>query len=387
MPLLIKCPYCKTFVAADRKECETQRGKGCGKRIAAEKRVYYAYWRDQKGNVQRKKIGPSKAAAENYLRKVETDLAEGRYIDRKKENKVTVKEHVTKDYLPFCETKNRGWGLRNKKVHLERIKERFGSRRLQDVTTDMVEAWRYEYAEQEKFVMWNRIFETLRAMYRRAVRKGIIEAVPFSTTDMKFDEDQERVRWLTEKEEAKLLKACSDHLRPIVLVALYTGLRKSDLLALRLGTEVDLENRLIRRKQDKTGGAVDLYLVDEVYEVVQELAKGKKSGDLLFTYQGRQLEDPKTAFNHAVEKAGIVDPHQERIKDLTFHDLRHCFACKLVKAGVDLYTVQKLLGHKSPKMTQRYAHLQPDHVMNAMARLSAKPKEGKVLAFTGTTAD
>lgn len=381
MPLLIRCPYCKTFLADDRKVCETQTGKGCGKRISAEKRVYYAYWRDPKGNVQRKKIGPSKAAADNFLRGIESDLAEGRYIDRKKENTVTVQEHIHRDYLPFSETKNRGWGLRGKLVHLKRITERFGPKRLQDVSTNDLEAWRYEYVESKKHTMWNRIFQTLRAMYRRAVRKGIIEAIPFSTSDMLFQEDQERVRWLTDEEERKLLDACADHLRPIVITAMYTGLRKSDLLTLRLGTDVDMQSRLIRRKQDKTGTSVDLYLVDEVNEVLRELAKDKKPGDLLFSYKNKGIEDPKTAFNHAVLKAGILDPHQERIQDLTFHDLRHCFACKLIKAGVDLFTVQKLLGHKSAKMTQRYAHLQPDSVVNAMSRISNKPLAGKVLKF------
>jgi len=385
VPLLIKCPFCKIFLADDRRTCETQTGKGCGKRIPTEKRVYYAYWRDPKGNTQRKKIGPSKAAADNFLRGMESDLAEGRYIDRKQDNKITLAEHIKGDYLPFSETKNRGWGLRNKLIHLERITTRFGSMRLQDLSTDNLESWRYEYVENKKFTMWNRVFQTLRAMYRRAVRKGIISVVPFSTSDMLFPEDQERVRWLTEDEEVRLLDSCPDHLRPIVLTAMYTGLRKSDLLALRLGTDVDMESRLIRHKQAKTGTSVDLYIVDEVNEVLRELTKDKKPGDLLFSYKNKGIEDPKTAFNHAVAKAGILDPHQERIQDLTFHDLRHCFACKLIKAGVDLFTVQKLLGHKSTKMTQRYAHLQPDSVVNAMSRISRKPLGGKVLKFPATS--
>jgi integrase len=53
-------------------------------------------------------------------------------------------------------------------------------------------------------------------------------------------------------------------------------------------------------------------------------------------------------FRRACKKAGIEDLH--------FHDLRHTFATRLIQAGVDLYTVQRLLGHKTPKMTQRYAH-------------------------------
>jgi site-specific recombinase XerD len=56
----------------------------------------------------------------------------------------------------------------------------------------------------------------------------------------------------------------------------------------------------------------------------------------------------RRALRPAMAKAGVVNCH--------FHDLRHTFATRLVQAGVDLYKVQRLLGHKSPLMTQRYAH-------------------------------
>jgi integrase len=395
MPLLIKGPACKKFLSADHRKCEvikqTKAGPvvtGCGKKIPVEKRVYFAYWRDPQGNVQRKKIGPSKAAAENFLREVETSLVEGRYIDRRIENKVTVSEYAEKKYWPFCEVNQRGWGIRSKRIHLDRIKARFGSKRLQDVTTDDLTSWRKEYTD--KPIMWNRIFQTLRAMYRYCLEadKKMLTDIPFSTKNMLFDEEKERVRWLTDNEERALLDACSDHLRPIVLTALYTGLRKSDLLALRLGTDIDTDSRVIRRKQGKTGSAVDIRMTDELFEALQPLTQGKKPGELVFEYQGKQIGDVKTAFNTAVKKSGIVNPNILRVQDFTFHDLRHCFACKLVKNGVDLFTVSKLLGHKSTKMVEKYAHLQPesvDRATNVMNRISMKiPEKGKVLPFAAT---
>jgi site-specific recombinase XerD len=69
----------------------------------------------------------------------------------------------------------------------------------------------------------------------------------------------------------------------------------------------------------------------------------------------------RTGFEHAVERANISDFH--------FHDLRHTFASRLVMAGVDIRTVQELLGHKTISMTLRYAHLSPDHKRKAMEAL------------------
>lgn len=375
MPLLIKCPNCKRFISAERKTCETQTGKGCGKRIPAEKRVYYAYWRDPAGNTQRKKIGPSKAAADHYLREVESSLAEGRYIDRRQENRSTVAEHVKDDYLPFCETRNRGWGLRNKKLHCGYISDRWGAKLLQDVTTDDVEKWRHEYAKSKKHHMWNRVFMTLRHMYRRAVEKEILDKLPFMTKGMLFKEDNERVRYLTDSEEQRLFDACSDRLRPLVVAAIHTGLRKSDLLSLRLGLDVDLENRTVQRKQKKTGSGVSIYITDTLLAALEEVCQDKVAGDRIFDIS---LQQVKTDFAKALKDSKIVDPNVERVKDFHFHDLRHCFACKLVNAGVGLDRVRKYLGHTSMKMVDRYAHLAHETVKNDLALLDRKPA-GKVI--------
>jgi len=72
----------------------------------------------------------------------------------------------------------------------------------------------------------------------------------------------------------------------------------------------------------------------------------------VFTYRNKPLKDIRTAFTNACKRAGI--------KNVTFHDLRHTFATRLVLAGIDLATVSKLLGHSSIHMTMRYAHPTPE---------------------------
>jgi len=71
----------------------------------------------------------------------------------------------------------------------------------------------------------------------------------------------------------------------------------------------------------------------------------------------------KAVLNKARERAGLEDLH--------FHDLRHTFASRLVQAGVPLYEVMHLTGHKSLEMVQRYAHLAPDYADRAIQALNA----------------
>jgi integrase len=85
------------------------------------------------------------------------------------------------------------------------------------------------------------------------------------------------------------------------------------------------------------------------------------------TFDGRRYYEVKTAFQNALKEAGI--------EDFRFRDLRHCFASALVQRGVDLYQVQKLLGHKNGKMAQRYSHLAVENLRGAVLKLDGV--EGK----------
>jgi len=97
---------------------------------------------------------------------------------------------------------------------------------------------------------------------------------------------------------------------------------------------------------------------DIVYRTLLDIVK-KADGPWVFCKEnGERYGNVRKAFEGAKRRAGIVD--------FRFHDLRHTFASHLVMAGVDLRTVQELLGHKSFEMTLRYAHLSPEHKKAAL---------------------
>jgi integrase len=192
-------------------------------------------------------------------------------------------------------------------------------------------------------------------------------------------EPQGRVRYLTDEEFEKLLEACPEWLRPIVLTARHTGLRRENILSLEWH-HVDLFRRIITIERTKNGERLGIPINETLMELFKKLSKVRYIGSEYVFYHpaakkknskgafdGRRYYEVKTAFQNALREAGI--------EDFRFHDLRHCFASALVQRGADLYEVQRLLGHKSHEMTQRYAHLAPENLREAVSRLDEKESE------------
>ena len=138
-----------------------------------------------------------------------------------------------------------------------------------------------------------------------------------------------------------------------MIVALNTGMRKSEILGLEWD-RIDFSRGVVQLEQTKNGTRREIPMNQAVYGVLSALPK---SGPRLFHRSVRR------AFENAVERAGV--------KDFRFHDLRHTFASWLTMKGRPLREVQELLGHKSIYMTQRYSHLAPERLREAVAALDS----------------
>jgi integrase len=136
-------------------------------------------------------------------------------------------------------------------------------------------------------------------------------------------------------------------------------MRKSEILNLKW-VDVDLHNGIIHIPDSKSGERRDVPMSDILLGTLIELKKKAKLDCVFTTSKGkvRPIKDIRTIFSNALKKSGITN--------FRFHDLRHTFASYLVMNGVDLRTVQELLGHKDFSMTLRYSHLSPAHKKDAV---------------------
>ena len=117
-------------------------------------------------------------------------------------------------------------------------------------------------------------------------------------------------------------------------------------------------------------------MTDTVKAMFLNKAIGSYSDFCFRTKQGKKLKNISKTFSRAVDAIGVNDNIQDRMHKVVFHTLRHTFASWLAQDGQDLYLIQKLLGHKDAKMTQRYAHLAPDSLKKGIDRINeiSKPQ-------------
>ena len=177
-----------------------------------------------------------------------------------------------------------------------------------------------------------------------------------------------RLRYLTDEEFERLFNACNGWLKPIVLVARHTGMRRENILSLKWN-QVDLSRRIILLEHTKNNERFGIPLNDTLTELFRRLSKVRhiRSPYVFSRSDGKRYVEIKRAFQKALKIA--------EIENFRFHDLRHCFASSLVQRGVDLYKVQRLLGHKDNRMTQRYAHLAPENLRDAVLILDRKEEK------------
>ncbi len=312
-----------------------------------------------KGHRKRKKIGPSKKLAELVLKDVHIKNAREEYLGILEEKKVLFDEYAGK-YLDYCKVnKAPSTYERHEKCCVKRLTQAFTGKYLYGITPVMIEKYKADRLQSVSPASVNRDLACLKYMYTKAIEWGYVKANPSKAVKL-LKEPPGRLRYLKPEEVGLLLKACADHLRPIVVTALNTGMRKSEILNLKWN-ELDLGNRKITVANSKNNEKRVIPINETLQSELSALTKNPECEYVFLGKNGLPLGDIKKAFLGAIKRA--------KITDFRFHDLRHTFGSQMVMQGVDIRTVQQVMGHKTIKMTMRYSHLSPEYVQDAMMRL------------------
>ena len=183
--------------------------------------------------------------------------------------------------------------------------------------------------------------------------------------------DNGRMRFLTRMEATALLnalKAKSTDVHDMTLLSLFAGLRFGEIASLTW-QDVDLSKGVLTIRDAKAGSRY-AFLTRQAVEMFKSRPKEKrKPSDYVFKGRKGKMKYISVTFARTVDDLKLNDGIEDRRLQICFHSCRHSYASWMIEQGADLYTVQKLLGHKTNVMTQRYAHLSENRLKDAAKAL------------------
>jgi len=324
-------------------------------------KVYCLRWHDDGGRVRSEAVGPDRELAERLRNDRERQLNAGqlRAVAR-----VTYEEFEAEE-LEVLQGRLAPSALVEVRRTLRLFGESCGASLLSRITSRTVERFFSQRLQQVRPATANKDLRTLKASLNRAVGRGYLERNPAAgVKQVREPENDKRV--LTAEEVRELfLAAPSDRWRALIALAVTTGMRRGELLALRW-EDVDLDTGTVwvRNRHEhptKSRKSRVLCLIPEVCDLLRQLSR---NADFVFaTRDGRPLANNVWRdFQEIVKKAGI--------RHCSIHDLRRTFASQLAMAGVNQAVVQKLVGHASIATTCKYyTHVLPPALRSAQAAL------------------
>ncbi len=312
-----------------------------------------------------KSFGRQKTLADLYMKDLELKEARGELGIV--EQRITVQDFIDK-YLDYCKI-NKSTSTykvdRNRLNQFRRFVGEMGINKLREINYELMEQFKSRVLNSAGPTTFNHHLELIKAMLRKAVDWRYLRSNPLSGFKPMKNSSARQVRFLTHEEIFNLLSKADSTMKSLIRVFLLTGMRRSELVYLEW-QDIDFKNQLITiQAKPEQGFHPKSYrprtipMSTELEKVLLDLPqKGKYVFD---NGLNQPLHYPNTyykKFTQILKKAGI--------KDANLHTLRHTFASHLVMSGVDLRTVQELLGHSSIKVTEIYSHLCPSHTRKAV---------------------
>jgi integrase len=279
-------------------------------------------------------------------------------------------DFIDRYYLPWARTNKRS--VINDEAACKAIKRFFAKKSLGQVAPFLVEKFKRERKltpvgekkqRERAAASVNRELEILSKVFTMAEDNGMVASNPCRKVN-KLRQDNRRTRYLTAEEERRLMSALTGrraYLRPIVVLALNTGMRRGEILGLEW-RNVDLTRGLIYVTNTKSGKDRVIPLNQAAQSALESV---KQTGQRVF-----DVDWIKVAWMAALKDA--------KISDFRFHDLRHTAATRLADAGTDAFTIAAILGHSTIQMSARYTHATDERKRRALENMSRSQNPGHV---------
>jgi integrase len=348
--------------------------------VFVRKGEYWIRYTDQHGKLHREKVGPFLEQAKGAVEKRRSEVRELKFLPEKLKQRSVLFGEIAKGYLRHAQARKRTW--REDEDHLQLLLEDLKDTPIAELTPGRLETVLGGLCEQRKWspATFNRYRATLSALFQFAIRNGKAQSNPARGIVLRKENNQ-RVRYLTADEEARLMSVLRSRWperEAEILVALHSGMRRSEQYRTAQVADgglkwdhINFRAGIIRLPRSKSGKPRHIPMNSILRRTLDTLPQA--SVPYVF-----DSTDPNKWFVKACRIAGVKDFH--------WHDLRHTFASRLTMAGVPIRHIAELMGHSELQTTLRYAHLAPGYLAGAVERL-VEPDAAQSWIQTDTAID
>jgi integrase len=336
----------------------------------------YDFWVNGKryrGSIPEARVKAQAERAENAIR---DQVYEGTY-GKPKIPAPLLRDFITDTFLPWSKANKRTW------VH-DQFRSRpliraLGRKPMDEISPILIEKYKRDRrasktargGERAPSTV-NRELELLSKVFSLAIDQGLSIQNPCRRVK-RFREDNERNRYLSDEEEARLLAVLTGSradLRPVVILAIHTGMRRGELLSLRWAN-VDFARGLIhvmnsQREKTKSGHSRSIPMNRIARRELLDLHRA--SGNTEYVFFNEKTKKPRTDLKNGFRTACRV----AGLDDLRFHDLRHTAATRLADAGIGTRDIMAILGHRSMQTSARYTHATDEGLRRAVEALAQR---------------
>jgi len=370
MAVLAQCPACRARMSVKKKIC-----RKCGEDLDAAKKAgrvnYWISYRLPSGKQKQEPVGKSIEDARTADGKKRTQKREGKLFDIKADTKMNFIE-LTDWYLGLERVKALA-SYGTIKISIGKFNKVFGKTIVARVGISDLEDYQTKRLKEgmAPATVDHELGKT-KTMIERAFDNGLVSGETLRTFKkvkkvLKKGSDV-RDRILTQEEFERICKHSIKHIRDILSMAYYTGMRRGEILNLTWD-KVDLQERFINLEAEDTKDREkrSIPICGELYRMLKGIPKHIHDPHV-FTFRGQVVTDIRTGLRKACKKAGIL--YGRDVKDgFILHDCRHTFNTNMRRAGVQESVIMAITGHSTREMFDRYNAVDREDTRNGVKRL------------------
>jgi integrase len=324
--------------------------------------AYWIRYADRSGHMHREKIGPFLRQAEAAYRKRKSEVREGKFFPEKLKQRTVLFRELARDFLAYSKQNKRSYP--HDVARMETLSRLWRDCPAIEMNPGRIERDLANCADENSWAeaTYNRYRALASAVFSLAIRNSKLSTNPVRGTKHRI-ENNARVRYLGDDEEQRLfdnVRVTCPERELEILVALHSGMRRSEQYVIEdcAGSglkweHLDFRAGLLRLPRSKHGKSREIPMNSVLRGILLGIKRLRAGSELVFP-----IGSPSKWFQQLSTES--------KIRDFSWHCLRHTFASRLVMKGVDLRTVQELMGHRTIITTMRYAHLAPGHLAQAV---------------------